>query len=104
MSLFLRREQVFETLQRKRITVDAESGDDALAHGGGLRGRAASDRVRDMDLDRRELDLRQRRDERRITGAERCRVEDRGVDALVVRLIDPIDDFALDIRVEDLDL
>src|SRR5438105_143442 len=102
--LLLRREQVLDAAQREGVAGDAEAGDDALADGGGLRGRAAPDRVRDVHLDRRKAYLRDRRDQSRVAAAEGRRVEDRRVDPAVVRLIQLVDDLALDIGVEDFDL
>src|SRR5207248_10274070 len=102
--LLLRRQQVLETAQGERIAGDAKAGDDALADRGGLRGGAAPDRVRDVHLDRRELDLRERGDQRRVSGAESGRVEDRRIDAAIVRVVDLVDHLAFDVRVEDLDL
>src|SRR6266581_7248544 len=89
--LLLRRQQVADAAQREVVAGDREAGDDALADRGRLRGRAAADRVRDMHLDRRKLDLRDRRDERRIARAEGCRVEDRRVEAAIVRLVELVD-------------
>src|SRR5262249_3202465 len=74
------------------------------AHGGGLGRGPSTDGVRDVHLDGRELHLRDGGQERRIAGAERGRVEDRRVEPLIVRLVQPVDDLALDVRVEDLDL
>src|SRR5438046_1002445 len=104
MTLLLRRQQVLEAAQSERVAGNAKAGDDALADRGGLRGGAAPDRVRDVHLDRRELDLRERGDKRRIPGAKGGRVEDRRIDAAVVCLVDLVDHLALDVRVEDLDL
>src|SRR4029077_19192861 len=55
-------------------------------------------------LDGRELHLGDGRHECRIAGAERRWVEDRRVEALVVRGVEPVDDLAVDVRVKDLDL
>src|SRR5258708_6661803 len=102
--LFLRGEQVFKAAQCQGVTGDAEPGDDTKAHRCGLRRRSASYWVRDVDLDGWELNLRQGRDQRRIARAERRRVENRGVETLVVSGVYLVDDFALDVRVEDLDV
>src|SRR5205085_3607113 len=98
--LLLRRQQILDAAQGEGVAGDAEAGDDALADGGGLRGRAAADRVRDMDLDRRKAHLRDRRDQGRVSAAEGGRVEDRGIDPAVVRLIQLVDDLALDVGME----
>src|SRR5438874_5758215 len=80
-TLLLRRQEVADAAQGEIIAGDGEPRDDALADGGGLRGRAAPDRVRDVHLDRRELDLRDRRDERGVARSEGRRVEDRRIEA-----------------------
>src|SRR5207245_10087141 len=77
---------------------------DGRAPGGGLRSGSAPDRIRDVHFDGRELHLRDGGHERRIAAAERRRVEDRRIEALVVRGVEPVDDLALDVRVKDLDL
>jgi len=89
--------------QCQRVAGDGEAGDDALADAGGLRGRAAPDRF-EMCTSIRKAHLRDRCHQRRVAGAERSRVEDRRVDAAIVRLIQLVDDLALDIGVEDLNL
>src|SRR5579862_2536911 len=76
--LFFCRQHVADAAQREKVAGDTEAGDDAEADRGRLRGRTAPDRVRDVDLDRRKLYLRKRRDQRRIARAEGRRVEDRG--------------------------
>src|SRR3954454_15818873 len=96
-------EHVADAAQGEGIAGDAEAGDDALADGGGLRGRTAPDRVRDVDLDGWKLDLRQRGDQRRIAAAEGGRIEDCRRYACVARLVDVVNDLALDVRVENLD-
>src|SRR5437899_3078611 len=48
--LLLRRQQVAQAVQGEVVAGNPETGDDALADRGGLRGRAAPDRVRDMHL------------------------------------------------------
>jgi hypothetical protein len=45
-----------------------------------------------VHLGRGELDLGEGRDQRRVAAAERRRVEDRGVDARVVRGVELVDD------------
>src|SRR5258708_13086397 len=102
--LFLRGEQVFKAAQCQGVTGDAKPGDETKAHRCGLRRRSASYWVRDVALDGWELNLRQGRDQRRIARAERRRVENRGVKALVVGGIYLVDDFALNVGVEDLDV
>src|SRR4029077_12254641 len=57
-----------------------------------------------MNFDGRELDLRQRSDQRRIAAAKSRRVEDRRVKALVVRGVDLVDGLAFDIRMKNLDV
>jgi hypothetical protein len=64
----------------------------------GRGGWSAADRIRDAHLGRGELDLRDGRDERRGAGAERRRVEDRRVEALLAGGMELVDDLALDVR------
>jgi hypothetical protein len=103
-ALLFRRRHVADAAERQCIPGNTESCHNALAHGGGLRRWPASDRVRDVHFDGRELHLRDGRYECRIARAERRRVEDRRIEALVVRSVEPVDNLAFDVRVKDLDL
>src|SRR5262249_14115753 len=80
------------------------AGDDAVTDPRGFGSRAAPYRVRNVDLDRWEFDLRERGHKRRVAGPECRRVEQCRVEASVVRVVNFVHDLALDIRVENLDL
>src|SRR3984893_3669170 len=95
--LLLRRQEFGNAAQCEGVAGDAEAGDDALADRGGLRGRAAADRVRDVHLDRRAAHLGNRRHQRRIAAAEGRRVEDRRIDTAIVRLVQLVDNLAFDV-------
>ena len=55
-----------------------------------------------MHLDHRKRHLTDRRRQRRIAARKSRRIEQRAVKALVVRLVQPVDHLAFDVRVEDL--
>src|SRR5262249_17666788 len=103
-ALLFRRQHVADSPQPQRRAGDAEAGHDGLTDRGSLGCGAAADRVGDVHLRRRELDLRDGRNEGRVAGAERRRIEDRGIEALLGGGIEPVDDLALDVRVEHLDV
>src|SRR5947207_15573135 len=84
LGLLLRRQEPLDAAQREIIAGDRKPGDDALADRRGLRCRAAADRVGALHLDRRDFDLAQRRDDRRIPRAERAGVEYRRVKTTII--------------------
>src|SRR5262249_54921737 len=63
--LLLRGQHVANSSQGQRVAGDSKAGHDALADRGSLRGGAATDRVGDVYLGCRELDLREGGHERR---------------------------------------
>src|SRR5262245_26107222 len=103
-ALLLRRQHVTDSPQGQCIAGDSKAGHDALTDRGSLGCGTATDRVGDVHLRRRELDLRDSRNQGRIAGAERRGIEDGGIEALLVGGIEPVDDLALDVRVENLDV
>jgi len=56
-----------------------------------------------VHLDGRETHLTDRGDKRRVTRPERCRVEQRCIEGLVVCFVELVDDLAFDVRVKNLD-
>ena len=57
-----------------------------------------------MDLDRREPDVADGGDERRIAAREASGIDDGAGEALIVRRVKAVDDLALDVGMENLDL
>jgi hypothetical protein len=94
---------VANAAQGQIISGKPKPGDHAVAGPCGLRNRAASDRIRNVHLDRRKAHLPDRRNQRRITRGKAGGVEQRRVKPFVVRLVELVDHLAFDVRVKNLD-
>ena len=72
--------------------------------GGDLGDAAPCGRVRNVQLDRWEQDLLDGGSQSRMSGGVPGRIDDSRVDVAVVRLVEPVDNVALDVGMEYVDL
>src|SRR5262249_18281046 len=93
-----------ETAQGKRVARNAEAGDGAETGARHFGDVAAPGRIGDVDLDRREADVADGGDQRRVAARVSGRIDDRARHAFVVRRVEAVDHLAFDVGMEDLDL
>src|SRR5215467_5805456 len=98
------RQCLLKAAQSEVITENAEPGDNAANGAGNFGELFTSCRIRDVNLDRGQTQSCNGADQGRTTGHEPGGIENGRIESTSIRIFELVDDFALHVRVEDLDL